>query len=272
VDPASVLGTGSHLRPYRLARPRMSSRWMTGMPSAAMACSTPRRDGRGRGTSTFRPGLTRSTLGWSPIFAHPPPALMKAAGTPLLFPARLAAGTLALSSARPAAGTPAVSADGSAAATPKSSMRLATAASSSATVMPVNEALRGSSAIFVKVPPSFRKTVSWFVPGPTTGAALSTMMSGGDLKNLLMIQAEKVVDDTKREQEAAVEALGMVSEAYTVILILGPVLALVMSVIMMLLLPSMEPMMKLLQFALLMMVPVGYVVFTIMTSAIKPNL
>jgi hypothetical protein len=64
----------------------------------------------------------------------------------------------------------------------------------------------------------------------------------------------------------------MVSEAYTVILILGPVLALVMSVIMMLLLPSMEPMMKLLQFALLMMVPVGYVVFTIMTSAIKPNL
>jgi flagellar protein FlaJ len=101
---------------------------------------------------------------------------------------------------------------------------------------------------------------------------ISTMMAGGDLKNLLMIQAEKVVDDTKREQEAAVEALGMVSEAYTVILILGPVLALVMSVIMMLLLPSMEPMMKLLQFALLMMVPVGYVVFTIMTSAIKPNL
>ena len=101
---------------------------------------------------------------------------------------------------------------------------------------------------------------------------ISTMMSGGDLKNLLMIQAEKVVDDTKREQEAAVEALGMVSEAYTVILILGPVLALVMSVIMMLLLPSMEPMMKLLQFALLLMVPVGYVVFTIMTSAIKPNL
>ncbi len=101
---------------------------------------------------------------------------------------------------------------------------------------------------------------------------ISTMMSGGDLKSLLMIQAEKVVDDTKREQEAAVESLGMVSEAYTVILILGPVLALVMSVIMMLLLPSMEPMMKMLQFALLMMVPVGYVVFTIMTSAIKPNL
>jgi flagellar protein FlaJ len=101
---------------------------------------------------------------------------------------------------------------------------------------------------------------------------ISTMMSGGDLKSLLMIQAEKVVDDTKREQEAAVEALGMVSEAYTVILILGPVLALVMSVIMMLLLPTMEPMMKMLQYALLMMVPVGYVVFTIMTSAIKPNL
>ena len=99
---------------------------------------------------------------------------------------------------------------------------------------------------------------------------ISTMMAGGDLKALLMIQAEKVVDDTKREQEAAVEALGMVSEAYTVILILGPVLALVMSVIMMLLLPSMEPMMKMLQFALLMMVPIGYVVFTIMTSAIKP--
>jgi flagellar protein FlaJ len=101
---------------------------------------------------------------------------------------------------------------------------------------------------------------------------ISTMMAGGDLKALLMIQAEKVVDDTRREQEAAVEALGMVSEAYTVILILGPVLALVMSVIMMLLLPSMEPMMKMLQFALLMMVPIGYVVFTIMTSAIKPNL
>jgi len=101
---------------------------------------------------------------------------------------------------------------------------------------------------------------------------ISTMMSGGDLKSLLMIQAEKVVDDTKREQEAAVEALGMVSEAYTVILILGPVLALIMSVIMMLLLPSMEPLMKMLQYALLMMVPVGYVVFAIMTSAIKPNL
>jgi len=100
----------------------------------------------------------------------------------------------------------------------------------------------------------------------------STMMSGGDLKSLLMIQSEKVVDDKKMEQEAAVETLGMVSEAYTVILILGPVLALVMSVIMMLLLPSMEPMMMMLQYALLMMVPVGYVVFTIMTSAVQPKL
>jgi archaellum biogenesis protein FlaJ (TadC family) len=101
---------------------------------------------------------------------------------------------------------------------------------------------------------------------------ISTMMSGGDLKSLLLIQAEKVVDDTRREQEAAVESLGMVSEAYTVILILGPVLALVMSVIMMLLLPTMKPMMKMLQYALLAMVPVGYVMFTVMTSAIKPNL
>jgi len=85
-------------------------------------------------------------------------------------------------------------------------------------------------------------------PSPKLRALLykiiSTMMSGGDLKSLLMIQAEKVVDDTRREQEAAVESLGMVSEAYTVILILGPVLALVMSVIMMLLLPTMKPMMS----------------------------
>ena len=101
---------------------------------------------------------------------------------------------------------------------------------------------------------------------------ISTMMSGGDLKSLLMIQAERVVDDTKRDQGAAVEALGMVSEAYTVILILGPILALIMSCIMMILLPSMETMMKMMQFALLLMVPVGYVVFTVMTSAIKPNL
>ncbi len=101
---------------------------------------------------------------------------------------------------------------------------------------------------------------------------ISTMMSGGDLKSLLMIQAEKVIDDTKRDQEASIETLGMVSEAYTVILILGPVLALVMSVIMMLLLPTMESMMKMLQYALLLMVPVGYIVFTVMTSAIKPNL
>jgi len=101
---------------------------------------------------------------------------------------------------------------------------------------------------------------------------ITTMMSGGDLKALLMLQAEKVVDDTKREQEAAIETLGMVSEAYTVILILGPVLALVMSVIMMLLLPTMEPMMKMLQIGLLLLVPVGYVVFAIMTSAMKPKL
>ena len=101
---------------------------------------------------------------------------------------------------------------------------------------------------------------------------ITTMTSGGDLKSLLMIQSEKVIDDTRRDQEAAIETLGMVSEAYTVILILGPILALVMSVIMMLLLPEMETMMKMLQYALLLLVPVGYVVFMVMTSAAKPNL
>ncbi len=101
---------------------------------------------------------------------------------------------------------------------------------------------------------------------------ISTMMSGGDLKSLLLLQAEMVVEDTKRDNEAAIDTLGMVSEAYTVVLILGPVLALVMSVIMMLLLPTMETILKMLQYALLLMVPVGYMVFAIMTSAIKPNL
>ncbi len=101
---------------------------------------------------------------------------------------------------------------------------------------------------------------------------ISTMISGGDLKSLLLQQAEKVIDDTKRKQEEALDALGMVSEAYTVILILGPVLALIMSVIMMMLLPSMATMMKLLQYGLLMLIPIGYAVFAIMTSAIKPNL
>ncbi len=101
---------------------------------------------------------------------------------------------------------------------------------------------------------------------------ISTMISGGDLKSLLLQQAEKVIDETKRRQEEALDALGMVSEAYSVILILGPVLALIMSVIMTMLLPSMATMMKLLQYGLLMLIPIGYAVFAIMTSAIKPNL
>ncbi|KYC46023.1 MAG: flagellar assembly protein J [Candidatus Methanofastidiosum methylothiophilum] len=100
---------------------------------------------------------------------------------------------------------------------------------------------------------------------------IATIRTGGNLKEYLYIEGNRLMEVERMKTEAAIETIGLIAEAYVTALVVGPVFIIIMTTIMGIMGTPMSQVNLINNIVVYFGLPVGYAVFIIAVDQVAPK-
>ena len=100
---------------------------------------------------------------------------------------------------------------------------------------------------------------------------IATIRTGGNLKEYLYLEGNRLMEIERMKTEAAIETIGLIAEAYVTALVVGPVFIIIMTTIMGIMGTSMSQVNLINNLVVYFGLPIGYAVFIIAVDQVAPK-
>ena len=100
---------------------------------------------------------------------------------------------------------------------------------------------------------------------------IATIRTGGNLKEYLYIEGNRLVEVKRKKTEAAIETIGLLAEAYVTALVVGPVFIIIMTTIMGIMGTPMSQVNLINNIVVYFGLPIGYALFIIAVDQVAPK-
>ena len=100
---------------------------------------------------------------------------------------------------------------------------------------------------------------------------IATIRTGGNLKEYLYLEGNRLMEVERRKTEAAIETIGLLAEAYVTALVVGPVFIIIMTTIMGIMGTPMSQVNLINNIVVYFGLPIGYAIFIIAVDQVAPK-
>ncbi len=100
---------------------------------------------------------------------------------------------------------------------------------------------------------------------------IATIRTGGNLKEYLYLEGNRLMEIERMKTEAAIETIGILAEAYVTALVVGPVFIIIMTTIMGIMGTSMSQVNLINNLVVYFGLPIGYAIFIIAVDQVAPK-
>ncbi len=100
---------------------------------------------------------------------------------------------------------------------------------------------------------------------------IATIRTGGNLKEYLYIEGNRLMEIERMKTEAAIETIGLIAEAYVTALVVGPVFVIIMTTIMGIMGTPMSEVNLINNLVVYFGLPIGYALFIIAVDQVAPK-
>jgi len=100
---------------------------------------------------------------------------------------------------------------------------------------------------------------------------IATIRTGGNLKEYLYIEGNRLMEIERMKTEAAIETIGIIAEAYVTALVVGPVFVIIMTTIMGIMGTPMSQVNLINNLVVYFGLPIGYALFIIAVDQVAPK-